>query len=88
MTVEIISTTSQETTSTISSSTTTTKKPGGGFVCPRPDGRFPNPDDCHSFYTCIGGVPYLQVSLLAKLKIMINFFENEVLKLTISSSSF
>ncbi|XP_037081919.1 peritrophin-1-like [Pollicipes pollicipes] len=36
---------------------TTTKK---DFDCPTSNGLFPNPKDCHSFYHCSNGYPYLK----------------------------
>lgn len=29
------------------------------FECPKPDGTYPNPASCKSFYMCINGIPYL-----------------------------
>jgi len=61
--------------STAAPFTTTTKIPGtpGNFQCPG-DGLFANPDDCSTFWQCIGGIPFLQVReyLKKKLVVMLN----------------
>uniref|UniRef100_A0A0P5Y1I5 Brain chitinase and chia n=1 Tax=Daphnia magna TaxID=35525 RepID=A0A0P5Y1I5_9CRUS len=35
----------------------TTRKPSGTFTCPRPNGLFPDPASCSSFYSCSNGTP-------------------------------
>ncbi|XP_057381178.1 chitotriosidase-1-like [Daphnia carinata] len=37
----------------------TTTKSSGTFVCPSPNGLFPDPASCSSFYNCGHGTPYL-----------------------------
>ncbi|XP_065571763.1 chitin-binding domain protein cbd-1-like isoform X1 [Artemia franciscana] len=34
---------------------------GTRFPCPEPDGYFPNPDNCESYFVCSGGLSYEQV---------------------------
>lgn len=34
------------------------------FSCPAFDGLFPNPEDCHTFYYCVGGEAILEVRVM------------------------
>jgi len=43
----------------------------GAFSCPVIDGLFPNPEDCHTFYYCVGGEAILEVRIISVL----NLFE-------------
>ncbi|XP_057381184.1 chitotriosidase-1-like [Daphnia carinata] len=53
-TTKIASTTVKATTQT---TRPTTSKPSGTFTCPSPNGLFPDPASCSSFYSCSNGTP-------------------------------
>ena len=66
--------------STAAPFTTTTKIPGtpGNFQCPG-DGLFANPDDCSTFWQCIGGIPFLQVREYWKKNVFFFMLLNKLL---------
>jgi len=52
---------SQATDGTSTSGVTGTTRNPGDFQCPRPEGLFPDPDDCSAFYSCIENIPIRNV---------------------------
>ena len=58
------------TTITPVTTTATTSSSPEPFTCPNDMfGKYPNPNDCKSFYECVAGVEYLKVSFLVWISI-------------------
>ena len=72
------STSPSSTTEPTSTTSRTTCAGSEVFTCPNPNGLFPNPCDCSSFYSCSNGTPYLEVSRcyvnLKEIINLINFY--------------